>query len=124
MQPRLTSERRQHPRRDACLVLTYRPMVLTARYDIIRAGNISQGGMRLTTAKPFTVGARLAIYLRLTTQRSLRLIRGTAEALESREIAPSLLYETHVRFVELHGQSRQILGDFCGENRDQLAATG
>ncbi len=123
MQPQQTLERRQHRRRDASLVVTYRPMILTARYDATRTGNISQGGMLLTTARPYAAGARLAIYLRLTSQSSLRLIRGTADTMESREIVPSLLYETRVRFVDLHGQSCQILGAFCASKAAQFALT-
>ena len=124
MQPQPVLERRKHPRRDVSLVVTYRPMILTSRYDITRTGNISQSGMLLTTAMPCAAGACLAIYLRLTSQSSLRLIRGTAKTVESREIVPSLLYETRVRFVDLHGQSCQILGDFCAGEADPIAALG
>ena len=124
MQLRPTLERRQHPRRDASLAVTYRPMVLTGRYDITHTRNISQGGMLLTTARPFAAGARLAIYLRLTSQSSLRLIRGTAETVESREIVQNVLYEIRVRFIDLDRRSFQIIGGFCAGEADQLAAPG
>ena len=95
-----------------------------SRYDVTHTRNISQGGMLVTTARPFAAGARLAIYLRHTSQSSLRLIRGTAEAVESRKIVPSLLYETRVRFLDLDGRSSNTIKDFCACKADQLALTG
>ena len=99
-------------------------MVLTNRYDIARTGNISQGGMLVTTTRPFAADARLAIYLRLTFQSSLRLILGTAEAVESRELVQGLRYETRVRFVDLDRWSREIIGHFCAGKAAPLVATG
>ena len=123
MQPQPALDRREHPRRDASLVVTYRPMVLTSRYDMTHTRNISQRGMVLTTARPFAAGSRLAIYLRLTSQCSLRVIRGTAKTVESRQNVVNRLYETRVHFLDLDSRSSQLLGDFCAGNDDQFALT-
>ncbi len=115
-------DQRQHPRRDAILVVSYRRKYPIAVLDITHARNISQGGMLLTTARAFAPGARLAICTRLPFRGSLRLVQGTVEAVESREIVQRLLYEIRVRFVDLDRLSFQIIGDFCARKADVLAA--
>ncbi len=118
------SEQRQHPRREASLVVSYRRKYPIAVLDITHARNVSQGGMLLTTARAFGGGARLAIRARLPLRDSPRLVPGTAEAVGSREIAQRLLYETRVRIVDLDRRSFQIIGEFCALKAEPLAATG
>lgn len=84
MQPQPLLDQRQHPRRDARLVVRYRPKEPTAGYDITQTRNISQGGMLLTTARAFEAGERLAIQARLPVRGSPRMAEGTAEAIASR----------------------------------------
>ncbi len=122
MQPQPVSDQRQHPRRDAVLVVSYRRKYTIAVLDITHARNISQGGMLLTTARAFAPGARLAIRTRLPFRGALRLVPGIVEAVESREIVRGLLYETRVRFVDLDRRSSQIIGDFCAGKPATLAA--
>ncbi len=106
-------DRRKHPRRDARLVVSYRPELPTTVSDITHTRSISQSGMLLTPVWPFPPGARLAIRTRPPFRGSPGLVQGTTEAVESREIVPSLLHEARVRFVDLDRQSLQIIEDFC-----------
>ena len=122
MQPQPVLGQRQHPRRDAILVVGYRRKYPTAVYDITHARNISQGGLLLTTARAFAPGARLAIWTRLPFRGALRLVPGIVEAVKSREIVHSLLYETRVRFVDLDRRSFPIIADFCTGKAEPLAA--
>ncbi len=124
MQPQLALDRGQHPRRDARLVVSYRPMDPTGGYDITQTRNVSQGGLLLTTASAFEPGERLAIQARLPFWGTPRLVQGATEAVESREIVRSLLYEIRVRFVDLDRRSFQIIGDFCAGRADVPSAGG
>ena len=96
-------DQRQHVRREASLVVSYRAKQPTAIYDITHTRNISRGGMLLTTARAFAPGDLLAIAARLAGNGSPRLVRGTAGAVESKEMVPSLLYEVR------DGDSRRVL---------------
>ncbi len=122
LQPAL--DRRQHPRRDASLVVSYRPTYPTAIHDITHTRNISQGGMLLTTARAFAPGDLLAIVARLPVRGSPSLVTGTAGAVGSREIVPRLIYETRVRFVDPDRRSFQVIRDFCSGKASALPATG
>jgi len=106
-------DRRQHPRRDASLVVHYRPKDPRAGYDITQTRNVSSAGMLLMTARAYEPGERLAIQARLPFPGSPRLVQGIAEAVASREIVRRLLYETRVRFVDLDRRSFRTIGDFC-----------
>ena len=123
MQTQPVLDQRRHPRRDARLVVGYRPMDPTVGYDISETRNVSQSGMLLTTARAFSPGARIAIWLRLPHRGLARLVLATVEAVGSREVVSSLIYETRVRFVDLDRLSFQILGCLCAEMGDALAAT-
>ena len=122
MQPQPALDRRQHRRRDAGVVVSYRAKHPAAIYDITHTRNISQGGMLLTTGRPVPAGDLLAIVARLPGQGSPSLVAGTAGAVESREIVPSLLYETRVRFLDLDRRSVHIMGEFCEGKVEQFAA--
>ena len=122
MQPQPALDPRQYSRRDAGLVVSYRPSYPSAAYDITHTRNISRGGMLLTTARAFAPGARLAIQLNLPGRGSPRRVPGTVESLGSREVVQNLLYETHVRFVDPDRRSFQIIADFCTGKAEPLAA--
>ena len=119
-----TQDQRRHPRRDASLVVSYRPELPTAVDDITHTRNVSQGGMLLTTARAFEPGVQLAVQVRLTPRSSLHLAEGTAEAVTSKELVRSLIYETRVRFIDVDERSLQIIGEFCAGEAAPAAATG
>ncbi|MDJ0863354.1 MAG: PilZ domain-containing protein [Gammaproteobacteria bacterium] len=106
-------DRRQHPRRDASLVVTFRPELPTAAYDITHTRNVSQGGMMLTTASAYARGTRLAIQVPLSFRNALTLMQGTAEVLAYRELVPNLLSETRLRFVAFDRQSAEVIASFA-----------
>ncbi|MDJ0862831.1 MAG: PilZ domain-containing protein [Gammaproteobacteria bacterium] len=91
MQSQPAQERRKHPRRDASLVVSYRPKDPSDGYDITQTQNVSQGGMLLTTARAFEPGVQLDIQMRLTAQRPPHLAEGIAEAVTSTELVRSLI---------------------------------
>ena len=124
MQSKQGQDRRRHPRRDASLVVSFRPDYPGAVYDITHTGNISEGGMLLTAASPFAPGTPLLLQARLTLRGTRRLVQGTAKVLGYRELVPNLLYETRVRFVELDTKSSRIIADLCAGEAELLAATG
>ena len=113
MQSQPAQDRRKHPRRDASLVVSYRPKNPPNDCDTTQTQNVSQGGILLTTARAFERGVQLAIQLRLTPRVSPHLAEGTAEAVKSTELVRSLIYETRLRFIKLDRRSLQIIADFC-----------
>lgn len=124
MQSQPALDQRQHRRRNASLVVSYGPKYPRAVYDITHTRNISQGGMLLTTTRAFASGAGLAIQASLPFRGSPRRVPGTVQAVGSREIVQSPLYETRVRFVDVDRRSFQIIGDFCAGKAKPLAAIG
>ncbi len=124
MQSQPAQDRRQHPRREASLVVSYRPEDPTAGYGIAQTRNISQGGMLLTTARAFAPGAVLAIRIGLPFRCSPSFVSGTVQAVESRDLVQRQLDETRLRFVELDTWSTRIIGEFCTGTTDALAACG
>ncbi len=124
MQSQPVQDRRRHPRREASLVVSYRPEDPTAGYGIAQTRNISQGGMLLTTARAFAPGALLAIRIRLPFRCSPSFVSAVASAVESRDIVERQLYETRLRFVELDSWSTRVIREFCTGASNALAACG
>ena len=78
--------------------------------------------MLLTTVRGFRPGVRPAVQVRLSFRGLPRLVQATVEAVESREVVESLVYETRARFVDLDRRSSRILGGFCAEMANVLSA--
>ena len=96
-------------------------MARSVGYDVSQTRNVSQSGMLLMTGRAFAPGDRLATWVRLPYQGLPRLMVATVEALGSREIVRSLVYETRVQFVDLDSWSFQIMEGFCAETGGGLA---
>ena len=92
-----TGERRQFPRTDARVLVSYGPVSGFTSYGVGYTRNVSEGGTVLTTCKPFDRGTKLALTLRFPfAQRATELI---AEVVSCRETVRNLIYETRIRFL-------------------------
>ena len=107
-------ERREHPRMSVNFVINYRIQELMDSYDLSQTKDVSQGGARLTTNKPFEKGTHLAMNLRIPFV--LQKIELEAEVIDSREVVRGLVYETRVSFVGLDENFFKKLGEFIKEN--------
>jgi len=107
-------ERRKYPRITANFVISYRIKERPGDYDLSQTKNISQGGMLLTTNKPFKKGICLAMYIRfpLIPQK----ITVTCEVVNSKEIVRDLIYETRLKYLDLNEDFFLKLGEFIQEN--------
>ncbi len=108
-------ERRQHPRTDASLVVSYRVKELASDYDISQSKNVSQGGMLLTTNRQFGYGEFLLMTLRLPFMPDAMEV--TARVVSSREIVRDLIYDTRVQFSSLDTSALTRIGAFVVEGR-------
>ncbi len=104
-------DRRRHVRRKISLMVRYHPREVTTGYDITQTRDLSQGGMLVTTAMAFAKGARLTVRLTLPAPRPR--VPATVEAVDSREVVENLIYETRVRFIDLHRWSFRMIGELC-----------
>ena len=104
------TERRAHRRAETNLVVSYRGNGIGSSYDISQSKNLSQGGMLLTTDRPFTGGALLIMTLRLPHMPDAIEVLG--KVVMSKEIVRDLIYDTHVQFTRLDEGSRRQLDSF------------
>ncbi len=91
-------ERRQYPRTDARLLVSYCPESGLASYGVGYTRNVSEGGTVFTSSSPFDQGSTLALTLRFPF--AYRATEKVAEVVSCKEKVNKLLYETHIRFVE------------------------
>ena len=103
-------ERRAHRRTETNLVVSYRSKGFGSSYDISQSKNLSQGGMLLTTNRPFSGGALLTMTLRLPHMPDAMEVVG--QVVMSKEIVRDLIYDTHVQFARLDERARKQLDSF------------
>jgi len=101
-------ERRKYKRIKKNFILYYystdRPEI---RYDASQVKNISLGGMCLITSKPFEPGSPMTIEFKTPFQTDFTQMDGVVQ--ESHEKIKNLIYETRLKFLDLHPQVIQIL---------------
>ena len=98
-----TRERRQFPRTDARVLVSYFPESAVTSYGVGYTRNVSAGGTVFTSSRPFDSGSRLALTLRLPFAH--RATEKVAEVVSSKETVKKLLYEVHLRFLEATAES-------------------
>ena len=103
-------ERREHPRTDANLVVSYRVKNFASDYDISQSKNVSQGGMLLTTNRQFGPGELLLMTLRLPFMPDAMEVTGRVVA--STEIVRDLIYDTRIQFANLNAGDVARIGEF------------
>ncbi len=103
-------EKREYPRADTTLVVSYRIKQAAGGYDISQARNVSQGGILLTTNRAFANGTRLALTLRLPFLSDA--IEVVGEVVGSSEIVRDLIYDARVHFLEPDGRALRELREF------------
>ena len=91
-------ERRQYPRTDARVLVSYCPESGLASYGVGYTRNVSEGGTVFTSSSPFDQGSRLALTLRFPF--TYRATEKVAEVVSCKEKVNKLLYETRIRFLE------------------------
>lgn len=101
-------ERRNHPRSDVRIVVSYRGDDLAGGYDISESENISPGGMLLATRREFSTGEPLVLTLRAPAR--LEATEVYARVVASHEIVPNHVYLTRVRFTNTDRRFFRTLG--------------
>ena len=109
-------ERRQFPRANANFIISYRMTDPPCDYDLSQSKNVSQGGILLTTNQAFEKGTFLAMTIRFPFVT--RRIDVTGKVVGCKEIVKSIIYETHVQFVDLDMSLFQEIGQFVNQLLD------
>jgi Tfp pilus assembly protein PilZ len=107
-------ERRKSPRMAVNFVVSYRIEDAADSFDLSQTKDLSQGGMLLTTNKPFEAGTRLLMILRfpLVPQK----IEVTGIVVGSREVVRDIIYETRIQFLNIDQEFFNKLGEFIKEH--------
>lgn len=101
------AERRKGPRVKGRFIVSYRILEEMDNVDITQTKNVSQGGMLLTTNRPFNAGTNLAVEIRLPFERNPIMLIG--KVVESTEITHDLIYDTRLQFLAVDENHRDIL---------------
>ena len=100
-------EKRRTPRAKGNFVVSYRLLEEKGKADLTQTKNISLGGMLLTTNRKFSVGAKLALQIRLPLDPAPIII--IAIVVESKEVVSNLIYDTHLAFLAVDEKHKQII---------------
>lgn len=100
-------ERRSHPRITARFIVSYRVLKDDECLDMSQTKNLSLGGMRLATNKPFPEGAQLEVEIRLPFDPDPVTL--TAKVLESHEVTEGLIYDTRLSFLSLDERHKKTI---------------
>jgi len=107
-------EKREYPRMHANFIVSYRIKHPSGDYDLTQTKDVSQGGMLLTTNKPFEKGTYLTLTMRFPfIPQKIEL---TGKVADSKEINKNLIYETRIQFLDLDRNSFEKLGKFIKKN--------
>lgn len=102
------SERRRYPRLNQHFLVRYWMLGGVDETDLCQVRDISLGGIRLTTGKPFENGAKLVLKIRLPGGE----IMPTGRVLESRQFVKAMpVCDTRLEFSEINESERKTLGD-------------
>lgn len=100
-------DRRKYPRINWRFIVSYRVLEEADNVDISQTKNLSQGGMLLTTNRPFPQGMRLALEIRLPFDPKPVTLIG--KVVESREICKDLIYDTRLEFMVFDEANKKII---------------
>ena len=103
-------ERRQYPRAETTLVVSYRVKAVSHGYDISQSTNVSQGGMLLKTNKAFDRGTCLDLTIRLPLIQDPIRVKGPVVI--SEQVVPNLIYDTRIQFGRLERSAFRKLNEF------------
>ncbi|MBN2483351.1 MAG: PilZ domain-containing protein [Candidatus Omnitrophica bacterium] len=109
-------ERRVFPRASANFIISYRMTDPPSDYDLSQSKNVSQGGILLTTNQYFEKDSFLAMTIRFpfVTKR----IDVTGKVVGCKEVVKSIIYETHVQFIDLDMTIFEEIGRFVNQLLD------
>lgn len=100
-------ERRKSPRAEGRFVVSYRILEEEDNFDITQTKNVSLGGMLLTTNRKFSVGAKLALQIRLPLDPNPIML--IASVVESKEVVRNLIYDTRLAFLAVDEKHQGII---------------
>ena len=103
-------ERREHRRVRARLVVGYRLPDTEEEFAFTLPSDVSQGGLRLHTDRPYGPGTRLAVSI--SPRPRAPALEVTGEVLASQEVVEDAIYDTRLRFRDLNAESLYLLGEF------------
>ncbi len=101
-------ERRNYPRTDVRIVVSYRGNDIAGGYDISESENISPGGMLLATSRAFPPGEVLVLTLRPPDRVDATEVY--ARVIGSQEIVARHVYLTRVQFTNADRYFLRTLG--------------
>jgi len=111
-------ERRRYPRVNGRFVVSYQPLGPDAKFDITQAKNISQGGLLLTSSRPFEKDTNLALRIRLPSMQEP--IEPFGRVVESREVIKGVVYDTRLAFSVLSDADRRMMVEALDSYRKML----
>jgi c-di-GMP-binding flagellar brake protein YcgR len=100
-------ERRNYERIKRHFVVTYKVRGKEEKPEVSQIKDISEGGMFFTTSKNYLAGTILEV--KLKTPISSLGINLLAKVIESEEVAPQLIYNTRVAFLQMDTLSKSLL---------------
>ena len=100
-------ERRRVPRAQGRFVVTYRVLEQEDKTDMTQTKNIGLGGMLLTTNRRFSIGAKLALEIRLPLDADPIMLIGSV--VESKEVVTNLIYDTRLAFLAVDSKHHKVI---------------
>ncbi|MFC1704418.1 PilZ domain-containing protein [Candidatus Omnitrophota bacterium] len=100
-------ERREYKRLKRQFIVSFRPYGKKTAFDVSQLKDISAGGVRFMTAKPFKKDTTLIMEIR--TPISVVKLKVSGKVIASKEVVKGLIYDTRVRFVNLDDDTAEII---------------
>ena len=92
-------ERRKYPRTEGTFIISYRILRKSDGFDLTRTKNVSQGGILLTTNRPFDKGTKLLMVIKFPFV--MKRIEVVGDVVSSSQVVRGLIYETRIKFINL-----------------------
>ncbi len=100
-------ERRKHKRLKRKFIVSFRPYGKNTAFDVSQMKDISVGGVRFMTSKPYAEGTTLI--LQFKTPISAFKFEVTGNVIESKKVVENLIYDTHVSFMDVDKDSAKVI---------------
>ena len=100
-------ERRRFPRVERRFIISYQAIEKADSLARSQTRNISLAGLLFTAECHFPQGTKLALELRLPI--SIEPIEISGSVVESREIVPNQIYDTHLSFLNIDTKDEEII---------------
>jgi c-di-GMP-binding flagellar brake protein YcgR len=103
------TEKRKNARADARFIVAYARLDSgkASDRDISQTRNISEGGLALTTSRPFASQTNMTLKIKLPVEAEAVEVSGTV--IESKEINRNYVYFTRISFSHIDEQKRRAI---------------